>query len=278
MINTIAALQGLYVALGGDIGDVANINTIPDMLEAVASVAGGGSGSLPEVTSDDNGDILGVVEGAWAKRDPELPTVVATDIGDVLQVVSDGEEGAIWGKGAIVIPSELPSVEAADIGDVLTVVSDGESGAEWAKAALPTPEQTTVLYKGTLSGSNFNLSDSKTLGDIKTDLAAGKVVVLGIVNTDTADTYQNKYFYLSTGSYKVQPTSYPHFQWSFIAYDQTNGVYHFEHVYVQRAASDSTATFSYTNANLPLLPVVSSSDNDKILKVVNGVWTAVLPQ
>lgn len=31
---------------------------------------GGGGSDLPEVTSDDNGDVLTVVEGAWAKATP----------------------------------------------------------------------------------------------------------------------------------------------------------------------------------------------------------------
>lgn len=35
-----------------------------------ASSGGGGGSDLPEVTSDDNGDVLTVVEGAWAKAAP----------------------------------------------------------------------------------------------------------------------------------------------------------------------------------------------------------------
>lgn len=37
MDNTITALQNLYVALGGDLDDVANINIIPDMINAIAT-------------------------------------------------------------------------------------------------------------------------------------------------------------------------------------------------------------------------------------------------
>lgn len=54
------------------------------------------SSELPAVTSSDNGDVLTVVNGAWAKAEA---------------------------------PSGLPEVTAADNGDVLTVVS-----GEWAKA------------------------------------------------------------------------------------------------------------------------------------------------
>ena len=57
----------------------------------------GGGSELPAVTSDDNGDVLTVVEGAWAKADPpsSLPAVTGSDNGDVLTVV----EGA-WAKAA----------------------------------------------------------------------------------------------------------------------------------------------------------------------------------
>lgn len=67
MDNNITALQGLYVALGGTLADVANITTIPEMINAIATVVpSGGGSSLPDVTSDDNGKILKVVDGAWA--------------------------------------------------------------------------------------------------------------------------------------------------------------------------------------------------------------------
>lgn len=36
MDNTITALTAIYVALGGDAADVANITIIPDMLNAIA--------------------------------------------------------------------------------------------------------------------------------------------------------------------------------------------------------------------------------------------------
>ena len=91
MDNNITALQGLYVALGGNIEDVENLNTIPDMINAIATVVPtGGGASLPAVTAADNGDVLTVVDGAWAKAaaPKELPTVTAADDGSVLKVVS----------------------------------------------------------------------------------------------------------------------------------------------------------------------------------------------
>ena len=67
MDNNITALQGLYVALGGNIEDVENLNTIPDMINAIATVASGvAEATLPAVTAEDDGKVLTVVDGAWA--------------------------------------------------------------------------------------------------------------------------------------------------------------------------------------------------------------------
>lgn len=64
MGDTINALKELYVALGGDADDVANIVYIPDMILAIATVAEKIQG-LPEVDAEDNGKIMKVVSGEW---------------------------------------------------------------------------------------------------------------------------------------------------------------------------------------------------------------------
>lgn len=127
-MTTIQALQDLYAALGGTASDVENINTIPAMLNALAEIAGS-TIELPAVSSTDNGDILTVVEGKWAKAEApeELPAVTTSDEGDALIVDSEGK----WAKSAI--PSQLPAVTSADAGDALIVDSEGK----WAKAEIP---------------------------------------------------------------------------------------------------------------------------------------------
>lgn len=71
MGDTIKALKALYVALGGDADDVADIVYIPDMINAIATVAGtlqstvSGIEGLPAVTTTENGKIMKVVEGKW---------------------------------------------------------------------------------------------------------------------------------------------------------------------------------------------------------------------
>lgn len=64
--TTVDELKTLYVKLGGNIADVANLQTDAELIDKIEDLDLT-AGRLPEVTTDDNGDILSVVEGAWAK-------------------------------------------------------------------------------------------------------------------------------------------------------------------------------------------------------------------
>ena len=66
MGRNVIALKGLYVALGGDADDVADIVTIDGMIDAITTIASAGlPGTLPTVTAADNGRIMKVVDGEW---------------------------------------------------------------------------------------------------------------------------------------------------------------------------------------------------------------------
>lgn len=95
MNQTVDALKAVYVALGGNAADVADLTLIPDVINAIAAVAAS-SVELPAVSASDNGNVLTVVNGKWAKAavPTELPAVSASDNGDVLKVI-DG----VWAKG-----------------------------------------------------------------------------------------------------------------------------------------------------------------------------------
>lgn len=72
MDTTVMALANLFAALGGDPADVADITTIPEMINAIAShVSAGGAAELPAVEAADDGKVLTVVSGKWAAA--ELP-------------------------------------------------------------------------------------------------------------------------------------------------------------------------------------------------------------
>lgn len=67
MDNTLDALRNLYVALGGDADDVADMVIIPDLINAIATQAATATAAeLPAVTAADNGKVLKVAEGKWA--------------------------------------------------------------------------------------------------------------------------------------------------------------------------------------------------------------------
>lgn len=66
MSTTVDELKTLYVKLGGNIADVANLQTDAELIDKIEDLDLT-AGRLPDVTSTDNGDILSVVEGEWAK-------------------------------------------------------------------------------------------------------------------------------------------------------------------------------------------------------------------
>lgn len=66
MNNTVEALRAVYVALGGDSADVADIVTTPEMLTKIATlISSGATAELPAVATANNGEVLTVVGGEW---------------------------------------------------------------------------------------------------------------------------------------------------------------------------------------------------------------------
>lgn len=72
-MTNVEALKALYKALGGDESDVAEINTIADMIAEIATVAATATApELPAVTSAENGKVLKVANGKWAIGTDEI--------------------------------------------------------------------------------------------------------------------------------------------------------------------------------------------------------------
>lgn len=101
-------------------------------------------GTLPTLTEQQKEDLLSA---------KELPAVSSTDNGKVLTVVS----GA-WAKAAI--PAQLPSVSGTDNGKALMV-----SGGKWQKSSLPDAgADTKGLVK---QAANVAESSATTVADLK---------------------------------------------------------------------------------------------------------------
>ena len=77
MDNTITALQGIYVALGGSLATVANMTYIPDVLNAIATQAAtlALAAELPDNPSSNGTYILQAVKSnsgtvlSWAAKE-----------------------------------------------------------------------------------------------------------------------------------------------------------------------------------------------------------------
>lgn len=72
MGTTTEELKKLYAKLGGAEETAKDTSTPGEVLNAINELdIGGGSGNLPPVTPEDNGKVLGVVNGNWAKTEVE---------------------------------------------------------------------------------------------------------------------------------------------------------------------------------------------------------------
>lgn len=66
-MTNVEALKNLYKALGGNEDNFTAI-TIPEAINLIATVAATATAAeLPKVSSTDNGKVLTVVSGKWAK-------------------------------------------------------------------------------------------------------------------------------------------------------------------------------------------------------------------
>ncbi|MBR4711515.1 MAG: hypothetical protein IKP10_05735 [Clostridia bacterium] len=94
-------------------------NALQDIADKLVGVS---VTELPEVSAADNGSVLKVSGGKWAKGSEtvELPAVTSDDKTKVLTVNNDGQ----WAAAAI--PSQLPAVTSEDVGKVLTVNAEGQ--------------------------------------------------------------------------------------------------------------------------------------------------------
>ena len=158
MKSNIEALKDIYISLGGLLTDIYdNINdgspvgdyaTIPDIVEAISKK----TTKLPDVTSEDNGNVLSVVNGEWNKAalPKELPTVSTSNEGEALAVNSSGE----WTVGKIGNKGLSPSF---DLCTIETKAGVGTIGTVNAVFMAPTG-MLKFTGNGGITASGLNLS------------------------------------------------------------------------------------------------------------------------
>lgn len=215
-MTNVEALKGLYVILGGKLTDtysdiasgepVSDYNTIAECICAVTKKALGAI-ELPVVSSTDNGDVLTVVEGTWAKATPSsgLPDVTTTDEGKVLTVDSEGAWAAENPE------KELPTVTTDDNGDVLTVVEGAWAKAENNKVI----KGTLVLSTGVVTWADgitneYVVNEAKSNHNVKLELSVGdaRLTILTLSDIYYTETTDVAIFGVSSSGSSTSPTAY----------------------------------------------------------------------
>ena len=114
---TIEALRALYVKMGGNAADVADLELTPDIIEAIKTLYTSG---LPAVTSEDNGLGLIVSGGAWNKGALPIGLPAVTDADNGKTPIVDG---GVWTKG--ILPTKRVFSYDYDQGEDKWVCSNG---------------------------------------------------------------------------------------------------------------------------------------------------------
>lgn len=165
-MTTIEALFDLYEALGGDADEISTLETIPEVLEEISEVAGS-TIELPGVTASDNGDVLTVVDGKWAKAEAPTPTSKSTNLQIVGSWSVSAGEFVLKQYGnvcTLVFNKSTGSIVSGNV-QITTNLSSNIKNAILAKKDIPLYQSGAIVgYFSFTSGSPiFMLRVSETL-------------------------------------------------------------------------------------------------------------------
>lgn len=150
--------------------DSTNPRIMADNIRELAKNGGGGGSVLPEVTSADNGKILGVVEGSWNKMDvPSGIVDYSTTEQDTGQKWTNGK--SIYQKtftlssGSLATKSLLLPTSDLAVDEIIEVYGSLFNNTESRNYALP-------YFRATLNESILISADTRS-GLLHIELASG---------------------------------------------------------------------------------------------------------
>ena len=152
------ALKKINEKLGGTNDPNEKWGTLLQEIAENIDGGGGGGSSLPSVTSADNGDVLTVVEGEWAKAEPTscIPPYNYNNVGGNLKVASGEELGRVFGMdienvfgfgGVVLRLEDYPeswTTQQFEVGK--------EYGISWARNAGPAAIYGAISRNETIDG------------------------------------------------------------------------------------------------------------------------------
>lgn len=307
IVSALQALTGVVDPNGSAVAAAAKIDGL------TVAISGLTAGATPTAT-------LSTVSGHYhlALGVPlELPTISSANNGQILKVIN----GAYAVGDA---PTAVPAVTSADNGKILQV-----SEGAWAAETLSTMTGATLQNNGVggLVPAPTTADVDKFLSGDGTYKSGGlPMVILSYGNStwnDFINAYNNNVIVYCRASSNANPASGSQTRMAFMAYvnqadNPTNVEFQYyrsmnptnksvtqmsDQVFVYKltsagvwsvesreasikqvvVADTSAGSVAFNKSNVTLtidsgLPKVTSSDNGKILKVVDGVWTAVSPE
>lgn len=128
-----------------------------DKMDELIEALGGGSGSLPTPTSEDNGKVLGVVEGEYALKDDEGVDMTGATAGQVLTAIEDAGGNMI--PGWTTPDDGLPDVSAQNGGNILMVATD-TSTTPWSYTPAWGKPDMRYTFSNVLASQFTELADN----------------------------------------------------------------------------------------------------------------------
>ena len=264
-----------------------------------------GNLTLPAVTSSNNGQILQVSNGAWAvgAAPSGLPSITSSDNGKILQVSS-----GTWAAATLSLPTKVSDL-TNDSGFLTTVPTMIGATSSAAGTAGLAPAPTTgdvdkflagdgtyksgglpmvILSYGNSTWTDFiNAYNNNVIvycrASSNNNPASGsqtRMAFMAYVNNATTPTEVEFQYYRSMNAHSATAMGDQVFVYKLNKNNGWSVTIRDASIKQIKVDKNDPGTVSWSGNVVTLksgLPKVTSADEGKILKVVDGVWTAVDP-